>query len=302
MAAPDTPAETFKRALGHAARALAEQPELEVVFGSDGPKLAGGVLTLPHPPRDPSGPESASLRGQADRLALRLANHDTAINARMRPLDTKAAEVFDAVEQARVEAVGSEYLAGVRDNMGAALVTRLEKTGALRIADADRVPVAEAVALLVRERLTGRPSPDGAKSMLDLVRAGIEAKAGDKLDALAATAGDQAGFAEKMREVLRALDLDPGDGRGEDSSEDPGQDEPDPQDPEASDEPDEDEDEEGGEGSQSMEGDADDQSSEDERDSRPEGAPGDPQGDASEDGPELNEGQQPNRQQTADDG
>src|SRR3990167_869719 len=126
MAAPDTPAETFKRALGHAARALAEQPELEVVFGSDGPRLAGGGLT--------------------HRLARRLANHDAAINARMRPVDTKAAEVFDAVEQARVEAVGSEYLAGVRDNMGAALVTRLEKTGALRIADADRVPVAEAVA------------------------------------------------------------------------------------------------------------------------------------------------------------
>ena len=68
MAAPDTPAETFKRALGHAARALAEQPELEVAFGSDGPRVAGGVLTLPHPPRDPSGPESAALRGQADRL------------------------------------------------------------------------------------------------------------------------------------------------------------------------------------------------------------------------------------------
>lgn len=302
MAAPDTPAETFKRALGHAARALAEQPELEVVFGSDGPKLVGGVLTLPHPPRDPSGPESASLRGQADRLALRLANHDAAVNARMRPLDSKAAEVFDAVEQARVEAVGSEHLAGVRENLGAALITRLEKTGALRIAEAERVPVSEAVALLVRERLTGRPSPDGAKSMLDLVRAGIEAKAGDKLDALAESAGDQAGFAEKMREVLRALDLDPGDGTGDDTSEDPGDEEPDPQEPDADDAPDEDEDEQGGEGSQSMEGDADDQSSEQERESRPEGAPADPEGDGAEDGPELNEGQQPNRQQTADDG
>ena len=296
MAAPDTPAETFKRALGHAARALAEQSELEVVFGSDGPKLVGGVLTLPHPPRDPSGPESASLRGQADRLALRLANHDTAVNARMRPADSKAAEVFDAVEQARVEAVGSEYLAGVRDNLGAALLTRLEKTGALRIAEAERVPVSEAVALLVRERLTGRPSPDGAKTMLDLVRAGIETRAGLKLDALAAVAGDQTAFAEKMRDVLRALDLDPGDGRGEDSSEDPGDEEPDPQEPEAKDQPDEDEDEEGGEGSQSMEGDADDQSSEEERESRPEGAPADPDGDGAEDGPELNEGQQPNRQ------
>ena len=54
MATADTPAETFKRALAHAARALAEQAELEVVFGSDGPRLADGVLTLPHPPRDPA--------------------------------------------------------------------------------------------------------------------------------------------------------------------------------------------------------------------------------------------------------
>ena len=69
MAAAETPAETFKRALAHAARALAEQSELEVVFGSDGPKLSNGVLTLPHPPRDPGGPESATLLGQADRTA-----------------------------------------------------------------------------------------------------------------------------------------------------------------------------------------------------------------------------------------
>ena len=153
MAAPDTPAETFKRALGHAARALAEQPELDVQFGSDGPRLANGVLTLPHPPRDPSAPESASLRGQADRLALRLANHDEGLNARLRPIDQTAAEVFDAVEQARVEAVGSQFLAGVRGNLDAALLTRLERTGALRINEPERVPVAEAVALLVRERL-----------------------------------------------------------------------------------------------------------------------------------------------------
>jgi cobaltochelatase CobT len=303
MAAPETPAETFKRALGHAARALAEQPELEVMFGTDGPRLSNGVLTLPHPPRDPSGPEGASLRGQADRLALRLANHDAAVDAKMRPADATAAEVFDAVEQARVEAVGSEYLAGVRDNLGAALVTRLEKTGALRINEAERVPVSEAVALLVRERLTGRPAPDGAKTMLDLVRANIEAKAGLKLDALTAAAGDQEAFALKMREVLRALDLDPGDGKGDDSSEDPGEEEPDPQEPEADDDADQDDEEQdGGEGGQSMEGDSDDPSAEQERESRPEGAPADPEGDGSDEGPELNEGQQPNRQQNADDG
>ena len=302
MAAPDTPAETFKRALGHAARALAEQPELEVAFGSDGPRVAGGVLTLPHPPRDPSGPESAALRGQADRLALRLANHDEATDRRMRPADAQAADVFDAAEQARVEAVGSQFLAGVRGNLDAALLTRLEKMGALRVAQAERVPLAEAVGLLVRERLTGRAPPDGAGAMLDLVRANLEAKAGARLDALAASAEDQADFALKLREVLRALDLDPGDGKGDDASEDQGEDQPDPQDrPDDADE-DQDEEEDGGEGGQSMEGDADDQTAEEEGDSRPEGAPADPDGQASEDGPELQEGEQPNRQQTSDDG
>ena len=303
MAAAETPAEQFKRALAHAARALAEQSELEVVFGSDGPKLSNGVLTLPHPPRDPGAPESASLRGQADRLALRLANHDESLGARLRPADSKAAEVFDAVEQARVEAVGSQALAGVRANMNSALLTRLEKSGALRLTDAERVPVAEAVALLVRERLTGQRAPDGAGALLDLVRTELENKAGRKIDALTEVAGDQAAFGERMKDVLKALDMDPGDGRGDDASEDPGEEEPDPQDPDAADEEDqEDEDDAGGGEGQSMDGSTDDQTASDERDARPDGAPADPNGEASEDGPELNEGAQPNRQQTADDG
>ena len=301
MASAETPAEIFKRALAHAARALAEQSELEVVFGSDGQKLADGVLTLPHPPRDPAGPESAALRGQADRLALRLANHDEGLHARLRPADTQAADVFEAVEQARVEAVGSRSLAGVRANMDAALLTRLERSGALRAAAADRVPVHEAVALLVRERLTGQRAPDGAGALLDLVRGDLERKAGKKIDALADVSDDQTAFAERLKDVLRALDLDPGDGRGDDISDDPGDEEPDPQDQDAADDQDEEDDAGGGEG-QSIDGSTDDQTAGDERDSRPDGAPADPDGEASDEGPELNEGALPNRQEVGDDG
>lgn len=302
MAAAETPAELFKRALAHAARALAEQSDLEVAFGSDGPKLANGVLTLPHPPRDPAGPESAALRGQADRLALRLANHDDAVHARTRPADRQAAEVFEAVEQARVEAVGSRVLAGVRANLDAALLTRLEKTGALRATEADRVPLAEAAALLARERLTGRRAPDGAGALLDLVRPELERRAGPQFDALAEVADDQAAFAGRLKAVLRALDLDPGDGQGDDASEDEGEDKPEEQQPDAADEQDEEEDDAGGGEGQSMDGSTDDQTAGDERESRPDGAPAEPRGDATDEGPDLDEGALPNRQQTADDG
>jgi cobaltochelatase CobT len=302
MPPADTPAEVFKRALAHAARALAEQSELEVVFGSDGPKLSGGVLTLPHPSRNASDSDSAALRGQADRLALRLANHDAAVHATLRPLDSRAAEVFEAVEQARVEAYGSTALAGVRANMNAALLTRLEKTGALRATEAARVPVAEAVALLLRERVTGQRSPDGAGTMLDLVRADIEARAHDALDRLAETAGDQRAFGAAMKDVLRALDLDPGDGRGDEANEDPGEDEPPPQEPEASEDQQDEEDEGGGEGGQSMDGASEDPTSEQDRDGRPDGSPAERDGDAADDGPDVAEGALPNRQDNADDG
>jgi cobaltochelatase CobT len=302
MPPADSPQDVFKRALAHAARALAEQSELEVVFGSDGPRLSNGVLTLPHPPRVASAGESATLRGQADRLALRLANHDEAVHARLRPTDSRAAEVFEAVEQARVEAHGSTSLAGVRANMDAALLTRLEKSGALRIADADRVPVAEAVALLVRERVTGRRSPDGAGTMLDLVREALEGKAGTELDALADKAGDQAAFGSALKDVLRALDLDPGDGRGDDTSEEAGEDEPEPQSPEPSEDEEEEQDDGGGEGGQSMDGRSEEETSEQDREARSDGQPAERDGDAADDGPDVAEGALPNRQDNADDG
>ncbi|NBB52424.1 cobaltochelatase subunit CobT [Rhizobium sp. CRIBSB] len=302
MSSAETPAEIFKRALAHAARALAEQSELEVVFGSDGPKLVGGVLTLPHPPRDPGGPESSTLRGQADRLALRLANHDAAVHGRNRPTDTQAAEVFEAVEQARIEAVGSRSLAGVRANMNAALLTRLEKSGALRVTDAERVPLGEVVALLVRERLTGQRAPDGAGALLDLVRTDLEDRAGARLNALVEASDDQALFARRMKDVLRALDLDPGDARGDEPSDEQGEDEPDPQDrDEADPEDQEDEDAGGGEG-QSMDGSTDEQTQGDDSQAQPDGTPADPNGDARDDMAEADEGQLPNRQQTSDDG
>lgn len=299
MAAAETPVETFKRALSHAARALAEQAELEVRFGSDGPRLTGGVLTLPHPPRDPRGPESAALRGQADRLALRLANHDAGLDARLRPTDINAAEVFDAVEQARVEAVGARELKGVRRNLDSALLTRLEKSGALR-AEAEQVPVAEAAALLLRERMTGEPAPDGARTMLDRVRAELEAKAGAELDALATAGDDQAAFGARLKDLLRALDLDPGDADGGDSEED-GEDDAEKPDQDQA-EPDEQEEQDGGDGGESLDGSADDQSADDERPARPDGAPGEPDGEGQEDAPELSEGERPNHQQTQDDG
>jgi cobaltochelatase CobT len=300
--AAETPQEVFKRALAHAARALAEQAELEVAFGSDGPKLVGQTLTLPHPPRDPSGPEAANVRGQADRMALRLANHDAAVHGRGRPADVQAAEVYDALEQARIEGVGARSLAGVRANLDAAMLTRMERAGLLRLNDPDRVPVGEAVSLLVRERLTGVRSPDGAGALLDLVRGDLESKAGRELDALVEAADDQTDFTRRMKAVLRALDLDPGDGRGDDAADEAGEDEPDPQDPDDPDPQDEEEDDAGGGEGQAMDGTAEEDEGQGERQARPDGSLAETEGDPSDLGDDLADAPVPQQRGQAPDG
>src|SRR5437868_3474242 len=103
---PDSPVEPFKRALANAARSLAETPDLEIVYSGEGPQLIGKRAVLPHPPRDLGPAEAARLRGLADQMALRLAHHDPGQHARSRPVSPQAAPIYDAIEQARIEAIG----------------------------------------------------------------------------------------------------------------------------------------------------------------------------------------------------
>src|SRR3569833_1992101 len=181
MAAHESPVEPFMRALAQAARSLAETPDLEAVPSNEGPAPYANRAALPHPPRDLPMKEAMRLRGLADQMALWLAHHDRAAHARFRPGGQEAAEAFEAIEHARVEAIGASALGGVRKNLSAALEATLEKKGLARRAETTEPPMADILALMVRERLTGQPPPAGARQLVEAFRADIEARAGHDL-------------------------------------------------------------------------------------------------------------------------
>src|SRR5258706_16179268 len=109
----ESPTEPFKRAVTGCLRAIAGKPELEVTFAADRPSLAGLKARLPEPPRKLSRSDVAITRGIADSMALRLACHDPAVHRANAPKGKTARAVFDAVEQARVEALGARRMSGV---------------------------------------------------------------------------------------------------------------------------------------------------------------------------------------------
>jgi cobaltochelatase CobT len=197
----------FKRALANAARSLAEQPDLEVVFSGDGPSLVGHRAVLPHPPRELSGPEASRIRGLADQLALRVAHHDGVVHARTKPKSIEGAQIYDALEQARIEAIGANALIGVRDNLAAVMEHGALRKGLNHLGDRAAAPMADIIALMARERLTGSPPPPAAKALVDSFREQIEAQAGADLDRLTGALDDQKTFARIARAVVRDLHL-----------------------------------------------------------------------------------------------
>ena len=182
----ETANEPFKQALASCTRALARQPELEIAFSADKPSLMtsaeGAKARLPEPPRKPNPREAAIVRGLANSFALRLACHNDALHRRLAPESPPARALFDAVEQARVEAIGSRRMQGVASNLTAMLDDRYHRSPFAEARTREEAPLEDAVAMVARERMTGLEPPRGAARLVELWRPFIEEKAGADLD------------------------------------------------------------------------------------------------------------------------
>ena len=203
----NTRTEDFKRATASALRAVAGTPDVQVAFQPGPSGLAGRRARLPLPTRALPAAEMARLRGAADSVALRLRHHDEGIHAQRMPSQREARDVYDALEQARVEVMGGQTMAGVAANLRARLADEVEAEGYDRMTRRDQLPVAAALSLLARERMSGMASPEGAARVLELWRDTLGDAADDAMGEMAAALDDQPRFTRAARRLLAALDL-----------------------------------------------------------------------------------------------
>lgn len=187
----ESPADRFKAVLTGASRAIARDSEVEVSWTADAPAQSGAAFRVPMPGRNlPRGP-AMEARGHADSFALRRRHHSEALHARHAPAEPVARACYDAVERVRYEALGANGYAGMRGNLDAATRQRIGSDPIARADRADDVPVPSALALLLRERLTGQDVPDSARAAVELLRPFIQERAGGDFDALAGSLDDQ---------------------------------------------------------------------------------------------------------------
>ncbi len=220
--------DAFKRSVTVCMRAISGDKELEVGFAKDRPALPGSRARLPELPKKPSPNDVAVTRGLGDSMALKRACHDQRIHLKLAPEGKQARAIFDAVEQARVEAIGSRRMAGVADNITSMLEDKYAKANFADVKDRADAPIEEALALMVREKLTGRAAPKSGERLVDLWKPWVEDKAGADLDGLLDKLDDQNAFARVVRDMLASMDMaeELGDDQDTEDSEDEAENQP----------------------------------------------------------------------------
>jgi cobaltochelatase CobT len=148
-------------AVGACTRALAGAADADV------PLLRGSAATL------------GSLRALGDRLAIRRRFHRTGTHTSSRPVDAASAQIFDALEDARLDAIGAQWLAGVARNL-------LEHPGAAH----------DGTRWLAFETFSACSAPRSKVAFVARARGALPPALLESLPALAAHRDDQVRFAE----------------------------------------------------------------------------------------------------------
>lgn len=199
--------EPLRRAITGCVRAIAGNDEVEVTFANERPGMTAERIRLPELSKRPTAHELAVTRGLGDSMALRLACHDEKVHTTMAPQGSDARAVFDAVEQARVESIGALRMEGMAANLRSMTDEKYAKANFNGIERQEDAPIGEAVAMMVREKLTGQKPPASAGKVLDLWRPFIEDKAGAELDNLSNVINDQQAFSKVIRNMLSAMEM-----------------------------------------------------------------------------------------------
>ena len=170
-----SPAEPFKNALGLCVRAIAGDDQVQVIYAAGKPELDGHMVQLPEPSRVPTKKEIAVIRGWADSFALTAAMHDAKLHRKLAP-DCRPGPRRLRERRAgarRVDRLPTACRAW-RRNLTAKVEDQYAHGRFAHVTEKAEAPIEEALALIVRERLTGQKPPKTAQALVDVWRDWVE--------------------------------------------------------------------------------------------------------------------------------
>ncbi len=197
--------------------------EREIKFSGSTGYLSSKEVRLPIISKELDDTELFKLRGEADKIALKIKYHDPVLHSKYIPSSDLSSQIFQLAEESRIEAVGSKNLLGIKKNLQNLVVEKFKETILPVPGGDDKEALVNALHLVIREKITGSSSPPNTSVSLEKWRPWINNKIGNLLNQLAENTSNQEVFAKYTKELLSALHADIGerdpnnDGENEDT-------------------------------------------------------------------------------------
>lgn len=201
----------FMKANAAAMRALAGGVDTQVRYAGQDTHIGKTEIRLPAMARERSPSSQSNSRGAADEAGLWLAHHNAKTHQKFCPQAQGAKTIFEAAEKARVEAIGTNQMAGVKQNLAARLDQKYTNMAIGAPESGDDGAIGEAVRLMIREALTGEKPPQSTAMVMDLWRPWISSRASDLFAEMRGCEENQSHFADIAKRLIGALQSELGD-------------------------------------------------------------------------------------------
>lgn len=206
----DDQQEKFRRATISTLKVIAGAPDIEVNFDdNDFSQTSEDTVSLPTPPSLLTDEQTGPYRGRVDSLALRLKYHDDHFHLTYAPKDNQARAIYDILEQARYECLGTKYMPGIASNLYDALNEHCKAQGYQNILRQNDAPLHEAVGFFIRDALLATQMiPTAAKNVSNFWREELQTKITPQtIQKLALNLEKQSDFSRAIFDLLEELEF-----------------------------------------------------------------------------------------------
>ena len=109
--------EEFKKSISATVKSIGKNEELEINYVKENPSIVGNTINLTEPNIESIKKNLTYIRAEADSLALEFRFHSKEIHNDFVNNNEFSNEIFTALEQSRIEAIGSISFKGIKSNI-----------------------------------------------------------------------------------------------------------------------------------------------------------------------------------------
>ena len=198
--------DTFKRALSSTVKAIAEDKEIEVIFGNNSTSSDEKII-LPEINNVFDLDNIASIRGAADNEALiyKYRNNDT--YSEFLPNKEKNKKIYESLENTRIQILGSKYMRGVKSNLLSLYEKNCNEKNYSNVTSQSDLEIEHALEIYLKKKIDTNIVPKSASHALSYWSKWLDSKVGTSIDDLLENVDNQEKFAKLANKLISDLKL-----------------------------------------------------------------------------------------------